>query len=88
MNGELAIAKPVFLKGMPVFFNAPIYVAPSPSHSATEERYYTLGKTDAGRLLFVVFTRRGNKVRIISARDMHRKERRVYDEKAKRDTKV
>ena len=37
---------------------------------------------------FIVFTRRRNKIRIISARDMHRKERRVYNEKAKKDSEI
>jgi uncharacterized DUF497 family protein len=36
----------------------------------------------------MVFTRRKSKIRIISARDMHKKERKIYYEKAKRDSKV
>jgi uncharacterized DUF497 family protein len=49
-------------------------------HSAEEDRYILLGKTIAGRLLFFVFTIRENRVRIISARDMNRKERPLYEE--------
>jgi uncharacterized DUF497 family protein len=50
----------------------------------TESRFHALGKTNAGRLLHITFTLRfeGRKVRPISARDMHRKERRVYEESA------
>jgi uncharacterized protein len=53
-----------------------------------EERYYALGKTTHGRFLFVVFTRRRNRIRVVSARDMHKKERKVYNEKAQKDSAV
>jgi len=43
-----------------------------------EDRLYASGQTDAARLLFVVFTMRGRLIRVISARDMSRKERKVY----------
>jgi uncharacterized DUF497 family protein len=71
-----------------VFFNQPSYAFRDERHSLAEERYYALGKTTNGRLLFVVFTRRRNKIRIISARDMHKKEQRIYNEKAQEDTAV
>jgi len=60
-----------------VFFNHPL-VARDEKHSAQEERYYALGHTDAGRLLFVVFTIRNNLIRVISARNMSKKERELY----------
>ena len=41
--------------------------------------YFALGETDIGRLLFVVFTIRNNLIRVISARDMNRRERKVYE---------
>jgi len=63
-----------------VFFNEPFVVSPDETHSHTEDRYYALGRTNSGRLLFVVFTRRGNGIRVISARDMNRNERRYYNE--------
>ncbi|MEW6407048.1 MAG: BrnT family toxin, partial [Chloroflexota bacterium] len=47
-------------------------------HSHREKRYYCLGQTNANRWLFVAFTFRKNKIRVISARDMSPKERRVY----------
>jgi uncharacterized DUF497 family protein len=71
-----------------VFFNQPLYVYPDQRHSLTEERFYALGKTNGSRFLFVVFTRRKTRIRIISARDMRKKERRVYLEKAERDSEV
>jgi hypothetical protein len=70
-----------------IFFNRPIIVKKDEPHSTSENRYFVLGKTDAGRLLFIVFTLRGNKIRIISARDMNRKEREIYEETQK-DTQV
>ena len=63
-----------------VFFNDPLVVKPDVKHSKKEERFYALGKTNGGRLLFVVFTIRGDKIRVISARDMNKKERRIYEE--------
>ena len=60
-----------------IFFNHPL-VAEDEKHSQREERCYVLGQTDAGRLLFVVFTVRSNLIRVISARDMNKKERELY----------
>jgi hypothetical protein len=67
-----------------VFFNVPLVLAPDVKHSQTEPRFHALGKTTAGRLLHIAFTLRfvGRKIRPISAREMHRKERRVYEESA------
>ena len=59
-----------------VFFNAPLIVASDEEHSQEERRYYVLGQTNAGRRLFVVVTVRGTLLRVISARDMSRTERR------------
>jgi hypothetical protein len=61
-----------------VFFNLPVIAGDDKKHSETENRFYVLGQTDAGRLLFLVFTVRKEKLRVISARDMNKKERRVY----------
>jgi uncharacterized DUF497 family protein len=61
-----------------VFFNIPLVVQDDPKHSQREPRFYCLGQTDAGRPLFLVFTIRGTLIRVISARDMSRKEREVY----------
>ena len=63
-----------------VFFNLPLVLSPDETHSAQEDRYHALGKTNAGRQLFIAFTHRGGRIRVISARDMTQKERRVYHE--------
>jgi len=63
-----------------VFFNRPIRVAPDEKHSEQELRRAALGQTNGGRLLSVVFTVRGTLVRVISARDMSRSERRLYEQ--------
>lgn len=63
-----------------VFLNQPLLVVEDVRHSEREARFHALGRTSAGRLLHVTFTRRGDGtlVRVISARDMHRKERLHY----------
>lgn len=48
-------------------------------HSAKEERFILLGKTKKDRLLYTVFTVGNKKIRIISARDINRKERKLYE---------
>lgn len=63
-----------------VFFNRPLLVAPDVEHSEREPRYAALGQTNAGRRLAVVFTLRGTLVRVISTRDMSRRERRIYEQ--------
>jgi uncharacterized DUF497 family protein len=63
-----------------LFFNRPLIVGEDERHSEHEDRFYALGQTDAGRQLFVVFTLRARRIRVISARDMSRKERKVYKE--------
>jgi uncharacterized protein len=61
-----------------VFFNLPLLLQPDPAHSTTEARYFVLGQTNAGRHLFIAFTIRRDEIRVISARDMSRKERETY----------
>lgn len=62
-----------------VFFHDPLIV-PDPYHSVVEGRFFAYGRTGQGRLLTVVFTLRGKKIRVISARDMSRKERKTYEQ--------
>lgn len=62
-----------------VFFNLPIIIKQDIEHSKDEARYFILGQTDSHRGLFIVFTVRNNLIRIISARDMTKKEKRVYE---------
>ena len=50
-------------------------------HSKNEERFRIVGKTKNGRLLFIVFTKRDKKIRIISAPDINKKEVSIYEKK-------
>ena len=52
-------------------------------HSSIEQRYNALSATFAGKMLFIVFMIRNEKIRVISARPMNKKEREVYNEKIK-----
>jgi uncharacterized DUF497 family protein len=61
-----------------VFFNYPLITQIDEKHSKKEDRYYCLGHSDSGRFLFIVFTIRGRNIRVISARDMTKKEKRIY----------
>ena len=65
-----------------VFFNVPLLMADDVRHGDVEARFHALGKTDADRRLHITFTLRvgGRMIRVISARDMSRKERSVYDQ--------
>lgn len=71
-----------------IFFNRPLVVADDQKHSEKESRLYALGHTDANRLLFVVFTIRMDKIRVISARAMNRKERNTYQSHEQEDTEI
>jgi uncharacterized protein len=61
-----------------VLFNRPLIVRHDPAHSDEERRFYALGEAHTGRRLFVAFTVRRNVIRVISAREMTRRERRFY----------
>ncbi|MBD3422381.1 MAG: BrnT family toxin [Chitinivibrionales bacterium] len=61
-----------------VFFNHPLPASKDSAHSSSEKRYYCLGHTDSGRLLFISFAIRGRNIRIISAREMGHPEERSY----------
>ena len=56
-------------------------------HSGEEERYIILGQTKKGKTLFIVYTKRGQKIRIISSRGANKKERLLY-EKANTTTRI
>lgn len=66
-----------------VFFDTRKRILRDILHSDHEERYILLGRTKNERLLFVVFAMRGDKIRVISARELNKKEKRLYEEKAK-----
>ncbi len=61
-----------------MFFSCPLIIADDLKHSTKESRFYALGQTDLKRLLFTVFTIRKKRIRLISARDMSKKERKVF----------
>jgi uncharacterized DUF497 family protein len=71
-----------------VFFSAPLLMLQDTKHSQGEPRFHALGKTESGRLLHITFTTRaeGKKIRVISARDMNRRERIIYEEKSQSDS--
>lgn len=71
-------------EGEQVFVNEPLVVLEDVAHSIAEPRWHALGRTSTGRLLHITFTLRaeGTRVRIISARPMHRKEKAVYEKAA------
>jgi uncharacterized protein len=62
-------------------FGDPLAVTyPDPDHSMEEERLLTFGISKLGRLLVVCHTIRSANIRIISARDATRHERKIYEE--------
>ena len=63
-----------------LFFNLPLLLSDDVRHSDQEDRHYVLGQTNAGRMLFIAFTIRRDRIRVISARDMNRQERKRYAE--------
>ncbi len=65
-----------------VFFNDPLIVAADEKHGGSERRFNALGQTTDKRPLHVTFTlrRNGTLIRVISARDMNRKERKIYEQ--------
>jgi hypothetical protein len=71
-----------------VFQNSPKFIFKDEKHSHKEERYGLFGITNKRRRLSVIFTVKKNKVRIISARDMSKKERGIYEEKIKVYTNI
>ena len=62
-----------------VFFNQPLLLLDDKAHSLKERRCHVLGRTDNNRNLHITFTIRNNQIRIISARPMHKKERKSYE---------
>lgn len=62
-------------------FGDPLSItAPDPDHSVDEERYLIVGSSHRGRLLIVSYAERGDRIRIISARELTRTERKAYEE--------
>lgn len=70
-----------------VFDNEPKFIFEDEKHSYKEIRYGLFGQSDKGRKLSIVFTIRNDKLRIITARDMSKRERRDYEE-IKKNTSI
>jgi len=66
-----------------VFFDADKKILKDILHSKGEERFILIGKTKLNRILFIVFTIRDEKLRIISARDINKKEVFLYEKRIK-----
>jgi uncharacterized protein len=62
-----------------IFFNEPLIILDDPKHSLSEKRWAAFGQTDAGRFLTIIFAKREKLLRVISARDMNRKEKKFYE---------
>jgi uncharacterized DUF497 family protein len=62
-------------------FGDPLAITfPDPDHSHVELRWLTFGLTSGGRLIVVVHTDQAGRVRLISAREATRHERKIYEE--------
>ncbi len=65
-----------------VFFDKNKVISEDIAHSQKEKRYIIIGKTKEGRLLYTVYTFRGNKIRVVSSRDINKKEVHFYEKAA------
>lgn len=70
-----------------IFNNKPLLVRKDIGHSQVEKRFEVLGKTNAGKKIFLVYTMRKEKIRALSARDQSKKERSYY-EQIEKNTKI
>ena len=73
-----------------VFFHQPLLLLEDFRHSGEEARFHALGKSGEGRLLHVSFTVRGSgtRIRVISGRPMHRKERVIYEKASQAGSQI
>lgn len=62
-----------------IFYDKGKKISKDALHSRKENRFILLGKTKKNRLLYIVFTIRNKKIRIISARDINKKEVPLYE---------
>lgn len=78
-NKNLIKHKVTIQESEEVFANQPLIVATDEKHSTSEQRLLALGRTNNDRRLFLSFTIRKDKIRIISIRDMNKKEMIIYE---------
>ncbi len=78
-NDKLSVS---MVEAEQVFFNDPLLIIEDSKHSVAEWRFHALVKTNEHRILHITFTLRNNgeSICVISARDMHRKERKIYEQ--------
>ena len=69
-----------FQEGATVFNDQLVATQPDPDHSFDEQRYIAIGRSVRGRVLVVVFTERGDKLRLISCRTATLREQKIYEE--------
>lgn len=62
-----------------VFWDSHKVQRPDPFHSLNEKRFVLIGNSKLQRLLFIVYTIRKDKIRIISARCLNKKEKYLYE---------
>lgn len=62
------------------FLNKPFVINEDETHSQTEERFRAYGQTNKRRLIFIIFTIRNNRIRVISSRSQNKKERKEFEE--------
>lgn len=65
-----------------VFFDSDSITYFDKTHSANEHRFFVVGKTNLGRKLYIAYTVRNKKIRIISARNLNKKEYQLYEKTA------
>jgi uncharacterized protein len=69
-----------FAEGQTIFGDPLAWTIEDPDHSTEEFRFLTTGLSSQGRIIIVAHTDRGERVRIITAREVTAAERRVYEE--------
>lgn len=69
-----------FQEAASAFGDAMSFTFPDPDHSLEEERWLMFGMSHLGRVLAIIYTQRGTRYRIISARPVTRRERKIYEE--------
>lgn len=62
------------------FIHKPVFIFEDIKHSQQEPRYTLFGQSDKKRYLTITYTIRNNQIRVISARDQNKKERKYYEE--------
>jgi uncharacterized DUF497 family protein len=72
--------KVAFEEAKTVFDDPLSLTIPDPDHSESEDRFVDIGKSSRGRILVVVYTERGESIRIISSRKANKRERKQYGE--------